>query len=236
MNADQGSETESTGESARCAVLAGPFIAVAVGSVIRITTVPRSSHVSTSEGDSKGKARSERLPPRHRPAVEIPSIDMSDITVLIMDQSPVTMNTTPAEGASRGFPIRLAAFHRSGHFDVFSFMLRDPYSNSEDDDDDDEPLLDTPILPMYAHLAPPTPTPFPIPVPFPTFPLTAGTPAPPSDPSAETRLARVQNIVSAAYHHQDVSFSLGAHLARYLLTNPTQPPASSLSSSARCLR
>lgn len=131
--------------SAQCVVLAGPYIIISTGSSICIcaSDSPRRANDSASKGGSldgtHGTTWEESSP--NKLILEVPSSDGSDITSLAIDQSwsspshyDQKWSSASHTGRRHGAIIHVAAFHRSGHFDVFSVAPSHPRPQHQNND------------------------------------------------------------------------------------------------------
>lgn len=141
----------SDANSAQCVALVGPYIIIAAGPSIYLykSDSPHHSNNPIPKNDSHGTIPATMLegPSSNKVMIEVSSSDASDVTALAIDQSWPSLstpgqhnrkrntNTSSNHGARRHEgTIHVAAFHRSGHFDIFSVTLPHPYSQHHNEE------------------------------------------------------------------------------------------------------
>lgn len=134
----------------QCIVLAGSYVIVAAGASIYLRVPDSPPHVNNltpkgrDVGGNHGVASATILgeSSSNNVIVELPSSDASDITALAIDQSRPSSSPSGERnqewntrtclsriGLRHEGEIHVAAFHRSGHFDIFSIVSSHPRVN-----------------------------------------------------------------------------------------------------------
>jgi hypothetical protein len=143
-------ERSSGASGAQCVALAGPYTIIVAGPSLYLcaSDSPRDANNSTPKNDSHGSngttpAIMLEEPSSNKVMIEIPSSEASDITALAIDQSWTSpspsgqydqkWNASSSRGGRREGTIHVAAFHCSGHFDIFSVVAPHPYLQHHND-------------------------------------------------------------------------------------------------------